>query len=157
MSSIAERLRPVIEPIVESEGASLVDMEYVKEGPDWFFRVYADTPEGITLDDCAQISEKVSDKLDSLQPDPFPEAYYLEVSSPGAERPLRSEADIEGAVGKYVYFSYYAHQHGQKDHYGTLVKVTDDHYVLEIRNKTRTSQIEIDKNAIAQARLAIEF
>lgn len=157
MSAILNKVRPIIEPIVEKNNCSLVDVEYVKEGPNWFLRVYADKVGGIDLDDCAAISESVSEALDSIHPDPFPDAYFLEVSSPGAERPLKTEADIQGAVGEYVHFDYYFPQHGEKQHEGTLMDVKDEHYVLEVRIKTVTKQLDIEKKAVSKARLAIKF
>lgn len=158
MSSIVEKVRPIIEPIVEQFDCYLVDIEYVKEGPNWFLRIYADRNEGsIDLDDCALISEAVSSHLDNIQPDPFPAAYYLEVSSPGAERPLKNEQAIRDAVGSYIHFDYYVPQFGEKSHEGTLVKVNDEDYVIEVKIKTVTKQLEIAKTAVSNARLAIKF
>ena len=84
----------------------LVDIEFVKEGRDWFLRVYIDTPEGnIDIDQCAQVSEKLSEELDRT--DPIPQNYFLEVSSPGAERPLKKEEDFQKAIGQYVFIKTY--------------------------------------------------
>lgn len=157
MSAIIDKVTPLIQPIVESLGCELVDMEYVKEGKSWFLRVYADKPGRIDIDDCANISEKVSEALDAITPDPFPEAYFLEVSSPGAERPLKTEAAIQAAVGEYIHFDYYVPQHGEKQHDGFLVNVEDDYYELEVRIKTATKRLKIDKKAVSKARLAIQF
>ncbi|MDO4432861.1 MAG: ribosome maturation factor RimP [Aerococcaceae bacterium] len=157
MSAILEKVIPVIEPIVEAQGCQLVDIEYVKEGRSWFLRIYADKPERIDIEDCALISEQVSEALDKIQPDPFPEAYFLEVSSPGAERPLKTEEAVRQAVGEYIHLAYYAPQYGEKFHEGTLLEVTESAYVLEVRIKTATKRLEIDKKAVAKARLAIKF
>ena len=157
MSAILDKVTPLIEEIVEQNGCFLVDIEYVKEGKNWFLRVYADKPERIDIDDCATISEQVSERLDQIKPDPFPEAYFLEVSSPGAERPLKTEAAVREAIGDYIHLDYYAKQHGEKHHEGTLLDVTEDHYVLEVQIKTVKKQLEIDKKAVAKARLAIKF
>ncbi|AXY25471.1 ribosome maturation factor RimP [Suicoccus acidiformans] len=157
MSAIVKALQPIIEPIVQEHHCYLVDMEYVKEGPNWFLRVYADKEGGIDLDDCAAISEDVSVALDQLSEDPFPDAYYLEVSSPGAERPLKDEAAIEGAVGEYVHFAYYVPQHGESFHEGTLLRVEADAYILKVNLKGRIKELAIDKNAVSHARLAIKF
>lgn len=157
MSTILEKVTPIIQPIVEEQQCELVDIEYVKEGRSWFLRVYADKPSRIDIDDCALISEKVSEALDAIHPDPFPEAYFLEVSSPGAERPLKTEQAIKEAIGQYVHLAYYVAQHGEKFHEGTLKDVTDTHYVLEVTIKTVTKLLEIDKKAVAKARLAIKF
>lgn len=157
MSTIIDKVTPIIEPIVSHVGCELVDIEYVKEGKSWFLRIYADKPGRIDIDDCALISEKVSEALDALKPDPFPEAYFLEVSSPGAERPLKTAQAIEQALDSFVHFDYYVPQYGQKHHEGFLRQVNEDSYSLEIKDKTRTKLLEIDKKAVAKARLAIQF
>lgn len=157
MSAILDKVKPIIEPIVIEKGCSLVDVEYLKEGSNWFLRVYADKEGGIDLDDCAAISEQLSEAFDQIHPDPFPEAYFLEVSSPGAERPLKTEADILVQVGEYIHFDYYFPQHGEKQHDGTLLEVAEEHYVLEVRIKTATRKLEIEKKAVSKARLAIKF
>lgn len=157
MSAILDKVRPIIEPIVEEKNCSLTDLEYLKEGRNWFLRVYADKVGGIDLDDCTAISEAVSEALDGIHPDPFPDAYFLEVSSPGAERPLKTEQDIQAVMGEYVHFDYYFPQYGEKQHDGTLLEVTEDHYVLEVRIKTVTKKLEIEKKAVSKARLAIKF
>lgn len=157
MSAILDKVKPIIEAAVKETGCSLVDVEYLKEGKNWFLRVYSDKEGGIDLDDCAAISEKLSEALDQIHPDPFPEAYFLEVSSPGAERPLKTATDILKAVGEYVHFDYYFPQHGEKQHEGTLLEVSEEHYLLEVRIKTATRRLEIEKKAVSNARLAIKF
>lgn len=157
MSIIVDKVRPLIEPIVKEAGCELVDIEYVKEGKNWFLRVYADNEAGIDLDHCALISERVSEELDAMQPDPFPDAYFLEISSPGAERPLKTEEQIKSAVGEYVHFDYYAPQYGEKHHDGILLAVNEDTYVLKVQIKTVSKELEIDKKAVAKARLAVKF
>ncbi|KRI41335.1 hypothetical protein APC20_02205, partial [Acinetobacter baumannii] len=76
-------------------------IEYKKEGSNWFLRVYIDKEDGVDIEDCGRVSEKLGKKLDEV--DPIPGAYFLEVSSPGAERPLKKERDFERAVGKHVH------------------------------------------------------
>jgi ribosome maturation factor RimP len=132
-------------------------MEFLKEGKNWFLRIYIDKPGGIDIEECALISEKVSEALDAIDPDPIPQAYFLEVSSPGAERPLKTEADMQNAIGKYVHLSFYQAIDGEKFYEGTLKEVNDDSVVLTIRIKTRTKDIEIERKQIANARLAIQF
>lgn len=157
MSAILDKVKPIIETIVTEMGCTLVDVEYLKEGKNWFLRVYADKEGGIDLDDCAAISEQLSEAFDQIHPDPFPDAYFLEVSSPGAERPLKTEADILASIGEYVHFDYYFPQHGEKQHEGTLLEVSNEHYLLEVRIKTATRKLEIEKKAVSKARLAIKF
>ena len=157
MSRVVDEVRVVVQPIVDEQNLELVDMEFLKEGKNWFLRIYIDKPGGIDIEECALISEKVSEALDAIDPDPIPQAYFLEVSSPGAERPLKTEADMQNAIGTYVHLSFYQAIDGEKFYEGTLKEVNDDYVVLTIRIKTRTKDIEIERKQIANARLAIQF
>ena len=157
MSRVVDEVRVVVQPIVDEQNLELVDMEFLKEGKNWFLRIYIDKPGGIDIEECALISEKVSEALDAIDPDPIPQAYFLEVSSTGAERPLKTEADMQNAIGKYVHLSFYQAIDGEKFYEGTLKEVNDDYVVLTIRIKTRTKDIEIERKQIANARLAIQF
>ncbi|PTQ84243.1 ribosome maturation factor RimP [Trichococcus patagoniensis] len=157
MSRVVDEVREVVQPIVDEQNLELVDMEFLKEGKNWFLRIYIDKPGGIDIEECALISEKVSEALDAIDPDPIPQAYFLEVSSPGAERPLKTEADMQNAIGKYVHLSFYQAIDGEKFYEGTLKELNDESVVLTIRIKTRTKDIEIERKQIANARLAIQF
>ena len=84
MSKIVDTVSEIIEPIINELGFELVDVEFLKEGSDWFLRVYIDHEEGINIDNCADVSRAIGKKLDEV--DPVTQEYYLEVSSPGLER-----------------------------------------------------------------------
>lgn len=157
MSRVVDTVTPIIQPIVEAHDCQLDYIEYKKEGPHWYLRVYADKEGGIDLNDCARINEKISEALDAIKPDPFPKSYYLEVSSPGAERPFKNSQELDSAIGEYVHFDYYVPQQGEKFHEGTLVEVTEDQYIIEVMDKARKKEIAIDKDAISNARLAVQF
>ena len=157
MSRVGDMVKEAVSPIIDEQNFELVDIEFLKEGKNWFLRLYVDKPGGIDIEDCAWVSEKVSDLLDEMDPDPIPQAYFLEVSSPGAERPLKSDQDLENAIGQYVHLSYYQQVEGEKFHEGTLLSVTEEEVSIEIRIKTRTKTIEIPRDKIAKARLAIKF
>ena len=102
MSKITEQIEQIAQPIITELGLELVDVEFLKEGRDWFLRVFVDNPEApIDIEQCALVSEKLSGVLDEL--DPIEQNYFLEVSSPGAERPLKKEKDFEKAIGKFIY------------------------------------------------------
>lgn len=154
---MTETVTEIVQPIVESNQFELVDIEFIKEGKNWFLRVYIDKPEGIDLEDCALISEKISEKMDKMDPDPIPQAYFLEVSSPGAERPLKKEEDYINAVGEYIHLSLYEPVDGEKIYEGTLKEVNDETLTLTIRIKTRVKDIEFNRKTIAKARRAIQF
>lgn len=157
MSNIISEIEELVMPILQELTLELVDIEYVKEGRDWFLRLYIDTPSGgIDIEQCAQVSEKLSEKLDVV--DPITENYFLEVSSPGAERPLKKEEDYLRAIGKYVFIKTYEPINGAKEFEGTLLSYsTDEGALIEVRVKTRRIKIQIDKEKIALARLAIDF
>ena len=104
MSTVTETVTDLVTPILDEHHFYLYDIEFVKEGKSWYLRVYIDKDGGITLDDCATVSDQLSEALDNVEPDPIPQAYFLEVSSPGAERPLKNEADYQRAVNHYPCF-----------------------------------------------------
>ena len=103
--SVVETVTALVKPILDDHHFYLTDVEFVKEGGGWYLRVYIDKTGGITLDECVMVSEALSEKLDAMDPDPIPQQYFLEVSSPGAERPLKHETDYEQAVGDYIHVS----------------------------------------------------
>ncbi|MCL1630848.1 ribosome maturation factor RimP [Sporolactobacillus sp. CPB3-1] len=153
---IAKMTDDLISPILSEMNLELVDVEYVKEGKNYFLRVFIDTPNGgIDLDTCAAVSEKLSEALDKK--DPIKDAYFLEVSSPGAERPLKKFADFEKAVGKDVHLTTYEPIDGSKVFEGKLTEVNKDFVVLAIKNKTRVTHVTLPFDKIASSRLAILF
>ncbi|WAM34780.1 ribosome maturation factor RimP [Caldicellulosiruptor morganii] len=100
MSKVVKKVEELVRPILEKYGFDLVDIEFKKEGKSHFLRVYIDKPGGITIDDCQLVSEELSDKLDIADPIPF--SYYLEVSSPGVDRPLVNEKAFIRNKGRLV-------------------------------------------------------
>ncbi len=157
LSTVVETVSDLVNPILADHGFYLYDIEFVKEGKSWYLRVYIDKDSGITLEDCATVSDELSEALDNVEPDPIPQAYFLEVSSPGAERPLKSEQDYERAVDHYIHVSLYQQINGQKVYEGTLTTLTPEELTLDYLDKTRHRQITIDRKKIAKARLAIKF
>jgi len=147
----------LVTPILDQYYFELFDLEFTKEGQSWYLRVYIDKPGGITLEDCATVSDQLSEALDNIDPDPIPQAYFLEVSSPGAERPLKRERDYENALNEYINVSLYQAVEGKKVYEGTLIDLTPDKLTLDYLDKTRHKQITIDRQKIAKARLAIKF
>lgn len=156
MSKIPSVIEPLVIPIVEELNLDLVDVEFVKEGRYWFLRIYVDTHEGgIDIDQCAQVSERLSLILD--EKDVIEQNYYLEVSSPGAERPLKKEADFTKAIGKYIYVKTYEPIKDMKEFEGYLTAYTNEGLELDVRIKTRKLKVSIPKEKVALARLAIDF
>ncbi len=157
LSSVVETVTDLVTPILQDHNFYLYDLEFVKEGKSWYLRVYIDKDGGITLEDCALVSDELSEALDNVEPDPIPQAYFLEVSSPGAERPLKKEEDYQRAIDHYIHISLYQQINGQKVYEGTLTQLSDKEITLDYLDKTRHRQITIDRQKIAQARLAIKF
>lgn len=153
MSKVTERVETICQPVVESLGFELVDVEYVKEGPDYYLRIAIDKPGGIDISDCAIASEKISEVMDKV--DPISEAYFLDVSSPGAERPLKKEKDFINAIGKNVYVKLYEPIEGDKEWIGELKSVTENTILISAKIKTRKKEIEIDRKRIAKIRLTV--
>ncbi|MBL1225622.1 ribosome maturation factor RimP [Enterococcus sp. BWR-S5] len=157
MSSVVETVTELVTPILKEQNFELVDIEFVKEGKNWFLRVFIDKTGGIDIEECAFVSEQLSERLDAIESDPIPQAYFLEVSSPGAERPLKKESDYEKAVGEYINLSFYQAIDGEKQIEGTLESFDKETVTLTVRIKTRTKEMVIDRKNIAKARLAIKF
>ena len=157
MSSVVETVTELVTPILDERHFELVDAEFVKEGKSWYLRIYIDKPGGINIEECALVSDLLGEKLDDCDPDPIPQAYFLEVSSPGAERPLQKERDYERALNSYIHVSLYQPLEGNKVYEGTMVDLKPDELTLEYMDKTRQKTIVIPRKQIAQARLAIKF
>lgn len=157
MSSVVETVTELVTPILEKQNFELVEVEFVKEGKNWFLRVFIDKEGGIDIEECAFVSEQLSEQLDAMNPDPIPQAYFLEVSSPGAERPLKKEKDYEQAVGEYIHVSLYQAVDGEKQFEGTLKSVDENQLTLTVKIKTRVKDYTFERKNIAKARLAIQF
>lgn len=93
MSKVTEVVEELAEPIINELGLELVEIQFVKEGKSWFLRVYIDKETGVDIEDCGVVSERLSEKLDEI--DPITQNYFLEVSSPGAERPLKKRVILK--------------------------------------------------------------
>ncbi|KYD00044.1 ribosome maturation factor RimP [Heyndrickxia sporothermodurans] len=155
MSKVTDIVEELVTPIIQDMKLDLVDIEYVKEGKNWFLRVFIDKENGIDIEECGIVSERLGEKLDEL--DPIPNNYFLEVSSPGAERPLKKEKDFKQAVGKNVNISTYEQIDGEKQFEGKLLDFDGQTLKLEMKIKTRTKEVEIPYEKVAKARLAILF
>ena len=148
MASVVEKtVWEMVEPLLEGSGVELVDVEYVKE-KDWYLRVFIDRPEGVGIEDCQSLSEKLEKLLDER--DVIPEQYILEVSSPGLDRVLKKPRDFERERGKQVDVSLYEPMDGEKVIVGTLDGYDGKALTLEGREP-------IPKGKIAQVRLHIDI
>ena len=157
MSNVVETVKKIVQPILTAHEFSLFDVEYVKENKSWYLRVYIDKKGGISIDDCVLVSDELSEKLDEMDPDPIPEQYYLEVSSPGAERPLRNAKEIDEAVGEYIHVSLYKNLNGGKVFEGTLKSADEGNLLLQNDKWGKNDTISVPRDLVAKARLAIKF
>ena len=147
-----QKTEEILNPMVEKHGFELVDVEYVKEGGNWYLRAYIDKPGGITVDDCEVISRELSDKLD--EKDFVEEAYILEVSSPGLGRPLKKEKDFARSLGEEVEIRTYRAIDRQKEFEGILKSYDEETVTIAYEDGGEQT---FDRNEIALIRLALDF
>ncbi len=127
----------------------LADLEFVKEGANWYLRVYIDKEGGVTIDDCEAVSRALEAKLDEA--DPIEQAYILEVSSPGIDRPLKKDEDFVKYQGEMIDVKLYKAQEGRKQFQGKLLGLADGVVSLEEDGKI----FAFERKDIASVRLAV--
>lgn len=142
----------ISEPMINEFGFELVDIEFVKEGSSYFLRIFIDKPGGITIDDCQRVSQVISEELDNQ--DPINVAYYLEVSSPGLDRPLKTDKDLNRSLGKDVEISLYKNFQGKKKLVGELLCFDKDFIRI---TDSELGEIEIPRMIISKVNLAVIF
>jgi ribosome maturation factor RimP len=145
---LRERLFALIEPLLAQLGYELIELDYAPARGRGTLRIFIDRPEGIGLDDCERVSREVSALLDVE--DPIPGAYSLEVSSPGADRVLRTRAHFDRFVGSRVHVELTAPREGRRRYTGTLAAVEDEGVVLEVDRQN----VSVAFREIGRARLA---
>lgn len=142
MASIEEKVEVLVKPIIEKLGYDLYDVEYAKEGKDYFLRIFIDKPEGINLVDCERVNDAINNILDEA--DYIKEQYFLEVSSSGVERILRKDKHLEQNVGKEIYVKLFKKdENKQKEYQGILQGFDEEKIRLE-------KKLEIERKNIAQ-------
>lgn len=147
-----QKTEEILLPIIERNGFELVDVEYVKEGGNWYLRAYIDKPGGINVDDCEMVSRELSDILD--EKDFIDEAYILEVSSPGLGRPLKKEKDFKRSLGQEVEIRTYRMVDRKKEFTGILEDYDKDTVTIEMEDGSLKT---FEKGDIALIRLAFDF
>ena len=153
MAKVTDTVAALALPFVEAAGCSLWDVEYVKEAGEWFLRVYIDKEEGVSIEDCEAVSRPMSDALDEA--DPIPDFYYLEVSSPGLERELRTDAHFEWALGEEIVLRLFRPLDGVREWRGTLKEYDASEGLLLALSDG--SEKRIPRDAVAKARLFYDF
>lgn len=144
-----DQYRPLIEGVAEQHGCYIVAVETARMGKQTILRILADSPSGITIDQCVRINQE----LQSLLPeDILPGEYSLEVASPGAERVLETDLDLTRAIGRYVKLTFLEAFEKQMVVEGTLQGMNEEHYLV-----FTTELKEIPKRSVATIRLAIRM
>ena len=146
-----ERTEALLAPIAQANGVSVYDVEYVKEGADYYLRAYIDKPEGVSILDCENVSRSLSDELD--REDFIPDAYVLEVSSPGLGRTLKKDRHLRNSIGREVGVKLFKPLEGRREFAGRLESFDADSIVILEGEAQRSFQ----RSQIALIRLAMDF
>ena len=148
---VTEQVAAFAEPIVKEHGCELWDVEYVREGSDFFLRLYIDKEGGVDIDDCEAISRAVDPILD--EKDPIPGSYHFEVCSAGLERALKRPSDFRRFLGSPVTVKLYRPRNGMKEIPCVLKSYEDGRITVEAGKET----ITFEKSEVAMVRLRVEF
>ena len=144
MSKIEERVESLIKEKIESLGYYLYDVEYVKEGAEYYLRIYIDKETGIDLNDCEKVSNEINDLLDKA--DYIKEQYYLEVSSPGIERILKKDKHLEQNIGKKIDVKLFKKdEKGKKEYKWILKKFNQEEIIIEAEETTQIERKNISQ------------
>lgn len=149
--AVENRTEELLSPIAEENGVEIYDVEYLKEGSDWYLRAYIDKPEGVNIQDCENVSRALSDKLDEV--DFIDDAYILEVSSPGLGRTLKKDKHLEKSLGEEVELRLYKPRDKQKEFTGILKSFDADSVIIETEEEEKV----FARSEIALIRLAFDF
>ena len=149
--AVENRTEELLAPIAEENGVEIYDVEYLKEGSDWYLSAYIDKPEGVNIQDCENVSRALSDKLDEV--DFIDDAYILEVSSPGLGRTLKKDKHLEKSLGEEVELRLYKPRDKQKEFTGILKSFDADSVIIETEEEEKV----FARSEIALIRLAFDF
>ena len=151
MEKIEEKVEELVKKKIENIGYSLYDVEYAKEGPNYYLRIYIDKPDGIDLNDCEKVNDEINDLLD--QADYIKDQYFLEVSSPGIERRLRKDKHLEQNISKNVEIKLFKKDNnGKKEYTGKLKAFNQEEIIIET-----DKEIAIERKNIAQIKTIYEW
>ena len=146
MAKIEEKVEELLKETIEKLGYNLYDVEYVKEGPSHYLRVYIDNEKGIDLNDCEKVSNAIDEMLDEANI--IKDQYYLEVSSPGVERILRKDKHLQENIGNQIEIKLFKKdKQGNKDYIGDLLKF--DQEAISIKT-SEEDEIQVERKNIAQ-------
>lgn len=149
------RTEELLVPIAEANGCWIYDVEYIKEGSDWYLRAYIDKESGVSINDCEAVSRALSDKLD--EENFISDAYILEVSSPGLGRTLKKDRHFEKSIGEEVELKTYKPIDGKKNFSGILRAYDQDTVTIETDAEAGQQSMAFTRSDIAVIRLAFDF
>jgi len=150
LANIEEKIESLTSKTINDLGYDLYDVEYVKEGKDYFLRIYIDSEKGIDLDDCEKVSNSITELLD--KEDYIKEQYFLEVSSPGVERVLKKEKHLKDNLESEVQIKLFKPLDGQKQYKGILKDFNND-YITILTNE----EVKIDRKNISQIKTVFNW
>lgn len=151
-----KKITNLIQPILENHDVYLDDIEYVQEKNEWYLRIFIEKNEGyLDMDTCVAASEDISAAMDEA--DIIQNEYYLEVSSPGAEKPLKTLEKVQESIGEYVYIQFKQPTQGMDEVYGTILNVEGNEIELQYLVKNIKKKCTIQYDDIALIRLAVQF
>ena len=149
------RTEELLRPIAQANHVEIYDVEYVKEGSEWYLRCYIDREEGVSIDDCEAVSRMLSDRLDET--DFIDDAYILEVSSPGLGRQLKKDRHLEKSILKEVDVKTWKPMDGTKEFTGILKAFDADTLTIGMGDEAQERDIVFNRKEIAAIRLTLDF
>ncbi len=150
--TVVNSVEEFLTPIVENLGYRIVEVEYAKKQNGMNLTIFIDSPNGIDIDDCEKVHNAIDLPLDELDPTNGA-SYTLNVSSPGLDRPLKTERDLKANIGVLIEISLYSKMDGKKEIVGKLLDFSEDNLTVEIENKN----LSIERKNIAKITKYIEF
>lgn len=151
MTNLEKKIKELVEPEIEKLGLNLYDVEYVKEGKEYYLRIYIDSENGISIDDCEKVTNILNDILDKA--DYIKEQYYLEVSSAGVEKVLKYDKHFEENLGKKIEVNLYTKFENKKQYIGILERYNENEIVI----LTDDEEISFDKKNVANVKLVYDW
>lgn len=151
-----ETIKTAIIPLIESQDCTLEDIEYVKDCNEWYLRIFIDKNEGyLDMDTCVAVSELISARLDEI--DVINNEYYLEVSSPGIERELKTFDKVKQNINSFVHIDFYNPQNGMNQVEGTLIDIVDEDLTIQYMLKAVRKKMVVPYSNVKFIRLAVKF
>lgn len=155
-NDVISKVKEIVLPLIEAKDCYLDDIVYEMEKNEWYLRIFVEKNVGsLDMDTCVEITEVINAKLDEV--DPIKNEYYLEISSPGIEKPLRSYEAVENAQGEYVYIQLKDSKAGLDEFYGTIEEVHDGILEMTYLVKNIRKKVSIAYENIQFIRLAVKF